>query len=165
MRLLKVMLDLPLYFNTKSLFIGFPPVIPNGFLINPFPICILPSLVKEKSGTVKSYLKENVNHLMYSSNDKSGQFAVTHYKVLKDNGKYSMVDVCIDSGRKNQIRVHMGDLKHKVVGDEKYGPVSNPINRLGLHAYVLEFTHPHTNKKMAFKAKVPEVFNSIFPKK
>ena len=102
---------------------------------------------------------------MYSSQDRSGQFAVTHYKVMKSNGKYSMVDVCIDSGRKNQIRVHMGDLKHKVVGDEKYGPVSNPINRLGLHAYVLEFTHPHTNKKMSFKAKVPEVFNSIFPKK
>ena len=128
-------------------------------------IAICEGVFKEKQGTVKSYLKENVNHLMYSSQDRSGQFAVTHYKVLKSNGKYSMVDVCIDSGRKNQIRVHMGDLKHKVVGDEKYGPVSNPINRLGLHAYVLEFTHPHTNKKMAFKAKVPEVFNSIFPKK
>ena len=102
---------------------------------------------------------------MYSSNDKSGQFSVTHYNVLKDNGKYSMVDVCIDSGRKNQIRVHMGDLNHKVVGDEKYGPVSNPLNRLGLHAYVLEFTHPINNKKMTFKAKIPSSFDSLFAKK
>lgn len=127
-------------------------------------IAICEGVFKEKSGTVKSYLKENVNHLMYSSQDRSGQFAITHYKVMKDNGKYSMVDVCIDSGRKNQIRVHMGDLKHKVVGDEKYGPVSNPLNRLGLHAYVLEFTHPITKKVLSFKAKVPEVFNSIFKK-
>ena len=128
-------------------------------------IAICEGKFKEKSGTVKSYLKENVNHLMYSSNDKSGQYSVTHYKVLKENARYSMVDVCIDSGRKNQIRVHMGDLNHKVVGDEKYGPVSNPIGRLGLHAYVLEFTHPVTKKVMVFKAKVPEIFNSLFPKK
>lgn len=128
-------------------------------------IAICEGVFKEKSGTVKSYLKENVNHLMYSSLDKSGQFAVTHYKVLKDNGKYSMVDVNIDSGRKNQIRVHMGDLKHKVVGDEKYGPVSSPIGRLGLHAYVLEFKHPTTGKIMNFKAKIPEIFNSLFNKR
>lgn len=128
-------------------------------------IAICEGVFKEKKGTVKSYLKSNTNNLMYSSNDKSGQFSVTHYNVLKDNGKYSMVDVCIDSGRKNQIRVHMGDLNHKVVGDEKYGPVSNPLNRLGLHAYVLEFTHPINNKKMKFKAKIPSSFDSLFAKK
>ena len=128
-------------------------------------IAICEGVFKEKQGTVKSYLKENMNHLMYSTNDKSGQYSVTHYKVLKQNSKYSMVDVCIDSGRKNQIRVHMGDLNHKVVGDEKYGPVSNPINRLGLHAYVLEFVHPVTNKLMRFEAKIPSVFNGLFNSK
>lgn len=128
-------------------------------------VAICEGVFKEKQGTVKSYLKENVNHLMYSSNDKSGQLAITHYKVIKDNGKYSMVDVKIDSGRKNQIRVHMLDLKHKVVGDDKYGPVSNPINRLGLHAYALRFKHPLTNKEMEFKAKIPTVFDSLFKKK
>lgn len=128
-------------------------------------IAICEGVFKEKEGTVKSYLKENVNHLMYSTNDKTGQFSVTHYKVLKQTSKYSMVDVCIDSGRKNQIRVHMGDLNHKVVGDEKYGPVSNPINRLGLHAYVLEFIHPVTNKLMTFKAQIPSVFNGLFNNK
>lgn len=125
-------------------------------------VAICEGVFKEKSGTVKSYLKSNANNLMYSSNDKSGQFSVTHYKVLKDNGQYSMVEVNIDSGRKNQIRVHMGDLKHKVVGDEKYGPVSNPINRLGLHARVLTFKHPVTHKEMSFKAEIPKCFNSLF---
>ena len=128
-------------------------------------IAICEGIFQTKQGTVKSYLKENVNHLMYSSNDKSGQFAVTHYKVLKQNKEYSMVEVNIDSGRKNQIRVHMGDLKHKVVGDEKYGPVSSPIGRLGLHAYVLEFKHPTTGKVMNFKAKIPDVFNGLFSKR
>ena len=128
-------------------------------------IAICEGVFKQKEGTVKSYLKENMNHLMYSTNDKSGQYSVTHYKVIKQSSKYAMVDVCIDSGRKNQIRVHMGDLNHKVVGDEKYGPVSNPINRLGLHAYVLEFIHPVTNKLMTFKAQIPSVFNGLFNNK
>ena len=128
-------------------------------------VAICEGVFKEKEGTVKSYLKENINHLMYSTNDKSGQFSVTHYKVMKQSSKYAMVDVCIDSGRKNQIRVHMGDLKHKVVGDEKYGPVSNPIGRLGLHAYVLEFIHPVTKKEIVLKAKIPSCFNSLFNNK
>ena len=128
-------------------------------------IAICEGVFKQKEGTVKSYLKENMNHLMYSTNDKSGQYSVTHYKVIKQSSKYAMVDVCIDSGRKNQIRVHMGDLNHKVVGDEKYGPVSNPINRLGLHAYVLEFVHPISKKEMSFKAKVPSCFNGLFNNK
>ncbi len=127
-------------------------------------IAVVEGKFSKKSGTIKSYLKENVNHLMYSTNDKTGQLAITHYNVLKENASYSLVDVNIDSGRKNQIRVHMGDINHKVVGDSKYGPVSNPLKRLGLHAYVLEFTHPVTLKKMSFKAKIPECFNSLFNK-
>ncbi len=125
-------------------------------------IAICEGIFKPKSGTIKSYLKSNSNNLMYSTKDPKGQLAITHYKVLKENKKYSLVDVFIDSGRKNQIRVHMGDLGHHVVGDDKYGKVSNPINRLGLHAYVLSFTHPITKKVMTFKAKLPKVFESIF---
>lgn len=127
-------------------------------------IAICEGIFNVKSGVVKSYLKENVNHLMYSSNDKNGQFSVTHYKVIKQNKDYSMVEVNIDSGRKNQIRVHMGDLKHKVVGDEKYGPVSDPLKRLGLHAEILSFIHPITKKELVFKAKVPSCFNGLFKK-
>lgn len=127
-------------------------------------LAICEGIFKEKKGTVKSYLKSNQNHLMYSSKDKSGQLAITHYQVMKENNQYSLVDVLIDTGRKNQIRVHMGDLQHKIVGDDKYGPVSNPIHRLGLHAYVLVLTHPVSKKEMVFKAEIPACFKSLFGK-
>ncbi len=116
----------------------------------------------EKQGTVKSYLLQNVNNIVYSSHDKSGQLAVTHYKVMKECRGYSLVDVNIDTGRKNQIRVHMKDLGHQVVGDSKYGNVSDPLGRLGLHAYKLEFTHPITKKQMKFTAKMPVEFSKMF---
>ena len=117
---------------------------------------------KDKKGTVKSYLKNNVNNLMYSTNDKSGQLAITHYEVKKENKEYSYVDVKIDTGRKNQIRVHMKDLGHKIVGDEKYQAEKDPLKRLGLHASTLEFIHPVTNKVLKLKAKTPKSFNDLF---
>lgn len=129
-------------------------------------IAVCDGVFKKKEGTVKSYLKETSTNIMYSSqNPHQGQLAITHYKVIKENSKYSMVDVCIDSGRKNQIRVHMGDLGHNIIGDTKYGNPTNPLKRLGLHAYELEFTHPITHKKMSFKAKVPIEFNRLLSSK
>ena len=125
---------------------------------------IVEGQMKEKQGTVKSYLKKNAQNLMYSSKDKNGQFSITHYKVMKESDKYSLLDVNIDSGRKNQIRVHMGDLGHNVIGDDKYGNPSNPLKRLGLHAYCLELTHPITGKKMKFTATMPKEFETLFPK-
>ena len=116
----------------------------------------------QQSGTVTSYLKKNAQNLMYSSKDKNGQYSITHYKVMKSNGKYSLLDVNIDSGRKNQIRVHMGDLGHNVIGDDKYGNPSNPLKRLGLHAYCLELKHPVTGKKMKFTAPMPKEFETLF---
>ncbi len=117
-----------------------------------------------KSGTVKSYLKKNSQNMMYSSKKPGdGQFAVTHYKVVQEIEGYSLVDVHIDSGRKNQIRVHMGDLGHHVIGDDKYGNPSNPIKRLGLHAYELELKHPFTGKVMRFTAPIPKEFAILFP--
>ena len=118
----------------------------------------------EKSGTIKSYLKKNSQNMMYSSKKEGdGQFAVTHYKVIQETKDYSLLDVHIDSGRKNQIRVHLGDLGHHVIGDDKYGNPSNPIKRLGLHAYELELEHPLTHKKMRFTAPVPKEFSILFP--
>ena len=120
--------------------------------------------MKEKSGTIKSYLKKNSQNMMYSSKKPGdGQLAITHYVVLKEIEGYSLLDVHIDSGRKNQIRVHLGDLGHHVVGDDKYGEPSNPIKRLGLHAYELELTHPFTKKRMKFNAPVPKEFKTLFP--
>ena len=122
---------------------------------------IVEGQMPNKEGTVKSYLKKNAQNLMYSSKDKNGQFSITHYKVMKANDKYSLLDVNIDTGRKNQIRVHMGDLGHNVIGDDKYGNPSNPLKRLGLHAYCLEFKHPISGKKMTFTAPIPKEFEAL----
>ena len=126
-------------------------------------IAIVDGILDKKQGTITSYLKKNAQNLMYSSKKKGdGQYSITHYKVLKENGDYSLLDVNIDSGRKNQIRVHLGDIGHNVVGDDKYGNPTNPLKRLGLHAYELDIKDPYTGKTMKFKAPVPKEFDSLF---
>ena len=120
--------------------------------------------LKEKEGTIKSYLKKNAQNMMYSSKKPGdGQLATTNYKVISEIDGYSLLDVHIDSGRKNQIRVHLGDLGHNVIGDDKYGNPSNPIKRLGLHAYELQLVHPFTQKTLKFTAPVPKEFKILFP--
>lgn len=116
----------------------------------------------EKSGTVTSFLKENVNNVMYSTNDPTGQKAITHYEVVKENAQYSLLRVRIDTGRKNQIRVHMKDLGHSIVGDEKYGYTKNPLSRLGLHASGLSFIHPVSKEVITLRAAVPSAFWTLF---
>ena len=126
-------------------------------------IAIVDGVLDKKQGTITSYLKKNAQNLMYSSKKKGdGQYSITHYKVLKENGDYSLLDVNIDSGRKNQIRVHLGDIGHNVVGDDKYGNPTNPLKRLGLHAYELDIKDPYTGKVMKFKAPAPKEFDSLF---
>jgi 23S rRNA pseudouridine1911/1915/1917 synthase len=84
----------------------------------------------------------NKENLMYVSKDrKNAQFCITHYRVLKQTETHTLLDVNIDSGRKNQIRVQLGSIGHNVIGDDKYGEPSDPINRLGLHAYSLTFKY------------------------
>lgn len=126
---------------------------------------IVEGVLKEKKKTIKSFLVKNSQNLMYSSFDKSGQFAVTNYEVMQENELYSLLDVNIETGRKNQIRVHLGELGHHVIGDDKYGNPKNPINRLGLHAYELSIVHPVSKKLLTFKAPMPKEFNSLFDKK
>ena len=124
---------------------------------------IVEGQLENKQGTIKSYLKKNAQNMMYSSKKAGdGQLAITHYKVIKEIEDYSLLDVHIDSGRKNQIRVHLGDLGHHVIGDDKYGNPSNPIKRLGLHAYELELEHPVTHKVMKFTAPMPKEFKTLF---
>ena len=124
---------------------------------------IVEGIMEKPSGTIKSYLKKNAQNMMYSSKKPGdGQLAITHYKVIKSNDKYSLLDVNIDTGRKNQIRVHLGEIGHHIIGDDKYGEPSNPIKRLGLHAYELDLTHPITGKKMKFTAPVPKEFSTLF---
>ena len=118
----------------------------------------------KKEGTVVSYLKENANNLVYVTHEQGGQKAVTNYKVLKESDKLSLVEVKIDTGRKNQIRVQMKELGHSVVGDEKYGYTLNPLGRLGLHASKLEFKHPVSGEVISISAPVPTAFKGLFKK-
>ena len=120
--------------------------------------------LKEKEGRITSYLKENQNNLVYSTQDPSGLLAVTDYKVKKENGQYSLLSVLIYTGRKNQIRVHMHDIGNPIVGDDKYGCTKNPLKRLGLHASRLEFLHPITKELISIKAPVPNIFYGPFEK-
>jgi 23S rRNA pseudouridine1911/1915/1917 synthase len=127
---------------------------------------IVEGVMEKNSDTIKSYLKKNSQNLMYSSKKPGdGQLAITHYKVMKTNGTYSLLDVNIDTGRKNQIRVHLGERGHHIIGDDKYGEPANPIKRLGLHAYELDFIHPFTGKLMKFTAPTPKEFGALFENK
>ena len=119
---------------------------------------------EKKEDTVISYLRENANNLMYSTQDPSGQKAVTRYKVEKEGNGYSLLRVEIDTGRKNQIRVHMQLLGHPIVGDDKYGHTKNPLGRLGLHASCLSIIHPVTKELLNFRSSVPVAFRKFFVK-
>ena len=118
--------------------------------------------MEKSADTVTSYLKENVNNLVYSTKDPSGQKAITHYERVMESEEYSLLKVKIDTGRKNQIRVHMKDLGHSIVGDEKYGYTKNPLGRLGLHASKLEFIHPVTKELITLNAPLPAAFKGLF---
>jgi 23S rRNA pseudouridine1911/1915/1917 synthase len=116
----------------------------------------------DSEGVIKSYLKENKANMIYSSyKEHDGKLAITNYKKLNGNKEYSLLEVFIDTGRKNQIRVHMYDIKHPIVGDKKYGASKDPLKRLGLHAHKLEFVHPVTHKYIMINAKIPRKFDTI----
>ncbi|TVY01270.1 RluA family pseudouridine synthase [Cohnella terricola] len=126
-------------------------------------VALVEGLVKKASGTISSWLKETSTLKMYSSpvpND--GQHAITHYKVLRASRNYSLLGIELETGRKNQIRVHMQDLGHPIAGDKKYGSKTKPFNRLGLHARVLAFEHPTTGKQLRFETDIPKPFLSQF---
>lgn len=119
--------------------------------------------VRKPEGTIASWLKQSKTLKMYSSpHPNDGQHAVTHYKVRQANRNFSLLDVNLETGRKNQIRVHMEDIGHPIVGDKKYGAKSKAIGRLGLHARVLAFRHPVSGKVLRFETAIPKVFLTPF---
>ena len=125
-------------------------------------VAVIDGTLEEKSGSIKSYLMKAETNLMYTSKSKKGELAITHYKVMKENDKYSLLLVNIDSGKKNQIRVAMNDMGHPIIGDDKYGSPTNPINRLGLHASKLVLKNPKNDKIYEFKASIPKDFDKLF---
>ncbi|MGM8214551.1 RluA family pseudouridine synthase [Bacillaceae bacterium W0354] len=130
-------------------------------------VALVEGNVQREEGTVTSYLVENNKSMkVHSTNDqKNGKKAITHYKKLQSNGKYTLLEVHLDTGRKNQIRVHMQDLGHSIVGDKKYGAKSNPMKRLGLHARKITFVHPVSGVEMNFVTKVPKPFKRLLKEK
>lgn len=121
-----------------------------------------------EEGTLRSYLLENKAHVVYSAPErKGGKLAVTHYRFLRERKGYSLLDLRIDTGRKNQIRVQLADLGHPVAGDKKYGggKAGDPVHRLGLHAGQLTLTHPKTGRELSFTAPIPKEFERLFPNK
>lgn len=119
--------------------------------------------VEQQEGTILSWLKESKAFIVYSSqNPKHGQKAITHYKKIKGNNTFSLLQINLDTGRKHQIRVHMQDINHPIIGDSKYGSTQSPIRRMGLHAQVLAFTHPKTGKLCRFETEIPGKFLQLF---
>lgn len=119
----------------------------------------------KKSGAIKNYLFEDDFKRVYrvSQNHPGAQHAVTHYRVLGENGGYALLEVTLETGRKNQIRVHLAGLGHPIAGDEKYGAKSDPFGRLALHACFLSFPHPVTRELKTFRSPLPVPFKKIFP--
>lgn len=126
-------------------------------------LAIVEGKLDKSRGVIKSYLNETKTLKTYSS-EKDGKLAITKYNVLDKNKNYSLLDIEILTGRKNQIRVHMNDIGHPIIGDKKYGAKTNPLGRLGLHAYYLEFNHPITNQKVILECKEPKIFKNLFNK-
>ncbi|MFS0752525.1 RluA family pseudouridine synthase [Oceanobacillus sp. 1P07AA] len=123
-------------------------------------VALVEGKVAKEKGYIVSWLKESKTRKMYSSRVKDdGQRAATRYRVLQTNDRYSLLELQLETGRKNQIRVHMEELGHPVVGDKRYGSKGKSvIGRLGLHAKILSFYHPVTNKLMLFRSDVPNAF-------
>jgi 23S rRNA pseudouridine1911/1915/1917 synthase len=121
----------------------------------------IPTL-KGKGDTWKSYQKEDSNYHVHNVDESSGgKLAITHYLVKEVTKRNTLLELRLETGRKNQIRAHCDNAGYPVVGDKKYGARTNPLKRLGLHAYLLGFEHPITQKKMVFISPVPEAFYKV----
>lgn len=114
-----------------------------------------------KDGRIDNYLFEDKKTFSHSTN-KGGKRAITNYKVIKYNNKYTLLDINIETGRKNQIRVHMSEMNHPILGDKKYYSKTNPFKRLMLHHYEISLINPLNNKELIFKSNIPSEFYNLF---
>ena len=126
-------------------------------------VAVVRGEMEQNNGTIANWLKDNKAYITYSSpTDNGGKYAVTHFQVLNRTTEHSLVEYKLETGRKNQIRVHSADMGHPVCGDMKYGNGDDPLHRLCLHAYMLCFTHPVTGEPMEFSTPIPTAFRSLF---
>lgn len=125
-------------------------------------VAVVEGRVSPQNFTIKSHLAENAAFRVYSTkNTRTGKLAVTHIRVLKVGTKTTLLEVRLETGRKHQIRVHLADRGHPIVGDKVYGSRLNPIRRLALHGETLEFRHPRSGKAMQFYVPHPRVFDRL----
>lgn len=125
-------------------------------------VCVVEGKLMPEEGEVKTLLAENTQHTVYvTENEREGKLAYTRYRTLKAANGYTLVEVELETGRKNQIRVHMKHIGHPIAGDRRYGARTSPIHRLALHARTLVFVHPVTGKLMEFATPVPASFQSM----
>ena len=128
-------------------------------------VAIVSGEMEKDGGTVESWLTDRKLYVSSSPyDDGEGKYAVTHYRTIKRANGYSLVELDLETGRKNQIRVHMSELGHPVIGDERYGSECNPLGRLALHAFKLCFYHPITGELMQFETPYPANFKTLMLK-
>ena len=130
-------------------------------------IAVIEGTLPQGRGSFRSHLLERRDLRMVSvkptvKSHKDAKHAITHYRTIEKNAKYSMLEVTLETGRKNQIRAHLSEAGHPIVGDQFYGSNVNPLGRLGLHAKLLGFTHPTSGERMSFTAPIPRVFRELF---
>jgi 23S rRNA pseudouridine1911/1915/1917 synthase len=126
-------------------------------------IAVVEGAMEKLSGTIRSHLRERRDLRMESVDaHPDAKLAITHYRTIAANDRYSMLEVTLETGRKNQIRAHLSEERHPIVGDRLYGSTSNPLGRLGLHAKFLGFDHPVTGERMSFTAPAPKSFRDLF---
>ena len=124
-------------------------------------VAVVHGKMEKDKDTLKDYLSETKTLLVYISDKNNGKLAITNYEKVIGNDNYSLLNINIKTGRKNQIRVQLNNINHPIVGDKKYGLKFDPLRRLCLHANYLEFNHPVTNKKMIFDIDIPNNFISL----
>ena len=126
-------------------------------------VAVVSGEMEQDNGTIANWLKDNKAYVTYSSPvDNGGKYAITHFFTLDRTTDYSLVEYKLETGRKNQIRVHSADMGHPVCGDVKYGDGNDPLHRLCLHAFLLCFTHPVTHERMEFETPIPTQFRQLF---
>ena len=125
-------------------------------------IAIVEGEMKPPEGTFRSHLREMRDLKMVSVKaHPDAKYAVTHYRTIQSKNGYSMLEITLETGRKNQIRAHLAEAGHPVVGDRLYGSTVNPLGRLGLHAKLLGFDHPSTGKHLVFTVPIPKSFRDL----
>lgn len=126
-------------------------------------VAVVDGNIKKESDKLISYLKENSMFITYvtNENNKYAKKAITNYKVIQKNNNYSLLDINIETGRKNQIRVQLNEIGYGIIGDKKYGSKKDPIKRLGLHANKLVIYNPIIKKEMVFETEIPSLFLSL----